>query len=48
MPARRICTRVDELTKTEAKDLRSRIGKTVKDFNKELESQKEESESEDE
>lgn len=39
MPARRICTRVDELTKTEAKDLRSRIGKTVKNFNKELENQ---------
>jgi len=37
MPARRICTRVDVLTKTEAKKLRSRIGKTVKDFNKELE-----------
>lgn len=39
MPARRICTRVDVLTKTEAKELRSRIGKTVKDFNKELENQ---------
>jgi len=39
MKARRICTRVDDLTKTEAKDLRSRIGKTVKDFNEELEPQ---------
>lgn len=39
MPARRICTRVDELTKTEAKELRSRIGKTVRDFNKRLEGQ---------
>jgi len=47
MPARRICTRVDDLTKTQVKDLRSRVGKTVKDFNKELESQQEESESED-
>lgn len=39
MPARRICTRVDVLTKTEAKELRSRIGKTVRDFNKGLEDQ---------
>jgi len=39
MKARRICTRVDDLTKDQSKDLRSRIGKTVKDFNKELENQ---------
>lgn len=39
MKARRICTRVDDLSKTQAKDLRSRIGKTVKDFNEELEPQ---------
>ena len=39
MPARRICTRVEDLTKTQAKVLRSRIGITVKDFNKELEGQ---------
>lgn len=39
MKARRICTRVDDLTKTQAKELRSKIGETVKDFNKELEDQ---------
>ena len=44
MKARRICTRVDDLTKPQAKDLRSRICKTVKDFNKELENQESESE----
>ena len=39
MKARRICTRVDDLTKTQTKELRSKIGETVKDFNKELEDQ---------
>ena len=38
MKARRICTRIDDLSKEERKDLRSRIGKTVEDFNQEIES----------
>ena len=44
MKTRRICTRTDDLSKEQRKDLRSRIGETVDDFNKELESQEEESE----
>ena len=43
MKARRICTRTDELSKDQRKDLRSRINETVEDFNKELESQDSES-----
>ena len=42
MKSHRICTRTDNLTKDQSKDLRSRIGKTVKDFNKELEPQESE------
>ncbi len=42
MKARRICTRTDDLTKNESKELRSRISKTVEDFNNELESQEDE------
>lgn len=42
MKTRRICTRVDNLNKEDRKELRTRINKTVKDFNEEQESQEEE------
>ena len=42
MKARRICTRVDNLTKKDTKELRSRINETVKGFNEEHEIQEEE------
>lgn len=42
MKARRICTRVDNLDKEDRKELRTRINKTVKDFNEEQEPQEEE------
>ena len=38
MKVRRICTRADDLSKSQAKELRSKIAKTVKDFNQEIES----------
>ena len=45
MKTRRICTRTDDLSKEQRKDLRSRIGETVDDFNKELESKTEDQDS---
>jgi len=42
MPARRICTRVDDLSKKDRKELRTRINETVKDFNEQQESQESE------
>ena len=42
MKARRICTRIDDLSKSQAKDLRSKINQTVENFNNELESQESE------